>query len=419
MRRPEAVRLIVAHPRLLAFGFLLPFASAFGQTFFIGLFGGPLRETFALSDGQFGLLYSLATVTSAALLMWLGRLIDRVDLRLYTAATGLAYAGACLYMSQAPAWPPALFLAFLLLRLTGQGLMSHIGITTMGRSFEHGRGAAVSLASLGFPAAEAVIPPVAVAVIAALGWRQAWLVAAIALALAVVPAALILLRGHAARERARRADRARRVAAGDDEGRGDWRVREVVRDPRFYLMLPASLLAPFAVTGVFFHQAALVAAKGWTMGWFATAFAGFALCGILSTVASGMLVDRLGARRLLPLIVLPIAAGLLLLAAADAPWVAIGFMVGAGLTGGASQTLQGALWAEVYGITHLGAVRSLVYGLMVTSTAASPVLFGAMMDAGLAMERLALGCVGLALAAGALALPIAGEARGLAPRRAS
>ena len=80
----------MAGPRLLAFGFLLPFASAFGQTFFIGLFGDHLRAAYGLTNASFGLLYSLATVTSAGLLMWLGRLIDRVDLRHYTAAVATA-----------------------------------------------------------------------------------------------------------------------------------------------------------------------------------------------------------------------------------------------------------------------------------------------------------------------------------------
>ena len=382
----------------------MPFASAFGQTFFIGVFGSELRETFGISNARFGLLYSLATLANAGLLMWLGRLIDRVDLRAYTAATVTAYSGACLFMALVPPLAPLLFLGFLFLRLTGQGLMSHIGVTSMGRYFHEGRGTAVSIASLGFPGAEALFPPLGVAMIGWLGWRQTWLVIAVVLILIVLPLALWLLRGHTQRDAAHRAQQAERTASG--LGDGDWRVAQVMRDPRMYLMLPAVLLAPFAITGLFFHQAVLVEAKGWTLAWFAGAFVPYALASTAGTMVSGHLVDRIGARRLLPVFVLPIAAGLMLLATASAPWVAYGFMIGAGLTAGSALTLQGALWAEIYGTAHLGAIRSLVWGLVVFSTAIAPVLFGLLLDSGVKMNAIAGGCVAAAGLAAVLTLPV-------------
>jgi MFS family permease len=407
---------IAANPRLLAFGFIMPFASAFGQTFFIGVFGDALRESFALSNARFGLLYSLATLTSAGLLIWLGGVIDKVDLRAYTAGVGLTYAAACLVMALTPTWQ-VLVLAFLMLRLTGQGLMSHIGLTSMGRYFDTARGRASSIASLGHPAAEALFPPLAVAMIAWVGWRDTWLAIAAAVAFGVVPLALWLLRGQGTRERNRQAHLAERRRQDGDDGGGDWTVARVLRDPRFYLMLPAALLSPFTVTGLFFHQAALVAAKGWTLSWFAGAFVAFAAASVVGSIMTGGLSDRLSARKVLPGAVLPIAAGLVVLAVADAPWAAVLFMLGAGTTAGATLTLQGALWPEVYGTTHLGAVRSVIYAMMVVSTAVSPVLFGTLLDGGLSVAAISLGCVAFALLSSALALPVA---RGhLTPGRAA
>lgn len=391
---------LLANRRFLAFGFLLPFFSAFGQTFFIGIFGAELRAEFDLGSGGFGLIYSLATLANAALLVWLGRLIDRVDLRLYAAATCAAYVGACLFMALAPAVAPALFIAFLLLRLTGQGLMSHIGVTTMGRYFDAGRGTAVSVASLGFPAAEAVFPPLGAALLAVLGWRDTWLAIGVALALILVPLVLWLLRGHGERERRRRADI--ESDAGTD-GDGSWLTSEVLRDVHFYRVLPAVLLTPFTVTGLFFHQAALAAGKGWTLAWFATAFVVYAVTSTLGTLATGPLVDRLGATRLLPFFLLPIAIGLGLLASGDAHWVALAFMAGAGVTAGAGMTLLGALWAEMYGVVHLGSIRSLVWALVVLASAVAPALFGYLMDAGTSIEAIATGCLVAAVAAAALA----------------
>ena len=144
---------LYAHRRLLAFGFLMCFCSSFGQTYFIALFGGEIRQTFGLSDGEFGAIYSTGTLASAAVLVWLGRLIDRVPLNAFAAATLLGLALLCLFMgfagALAGAWGAvALFPAIFGLRLFGQGLSSHTAIVTMGRSFHAERGRAVSLASL-------------------------------------------------------------------------------------------------------------------------------------------------------------------------------------------------------------------------------------------------------------------------------
>ena len=68
------------HWRELAFGFLMCFLSGFGQTYFVSLFGGEIREEFAISDGQWGTIYSAGTIMSAFVLMWSRQLVDRLRL---------------------------------------------------------------------------------------------------------------------------------------------------------------------------------------------------------------------------------------------------------------------------------------------------------------------------------------------------
>ena len=85
------ISLIRAEWRLLLFGFLMTFSSSFGHTYFIGLFGGEIRDALSLSHGDFGLVYSAATLLSALVLLWSGSLVDYLDLRRYAylAAGGL------------------------------------------------------------------------------------------------------------------------------------------------------------------------------------------------------------------------------------------------------------------------------------------------------------------------------------------
>ena len=286
------------NPRFLAFGFLLALASSFGQTYFISLFGADIRAAFDLSHGGFGTIYSVATLTSGLLLIWLGRLLDQIDLRLYSVLVCIGMIAAVLTMAAAPS-VGVLLVAMLGLRLSGQGLLSHAATTSMARYFEAGRGKALSLASLGFPAGEAVLPLAAVALVAAVGWRQTWGAIGIALAIVLVPLVLWLLRGHGDRHRQMLAAAAPMAALATDLAKRQWTRAQVIRDPRFF-MTAAALLAPsFIVTGLLFHQVHVAASKGWSLAWLASSFIAYAAAVVPASLWAGHLIDRIGARRLM------------------------------------------------------------------------------------------------------------------------
>lgn len=62
--------------RWLSASYLLAVFSGFGQTFFISLSAGSLREEFSLSHGDIGLLYMFATLGSALTLPYVGKSLD-------------------------------------------------------------------------------------------------------------------------------------------------------------------------------------------------------------------------------------------------------------------------------------------------------------------------------------------------------
>ena len=53
-----------------------------------------------------------------------------------------------------------------------------------------------------------------------------------------------------------------------------------------------------------------------------------------------------------------------------------------GLNIGISAPFLGALWAELYGVESLGAVRAVLHASMVLATALSPLIFGYLIDWG-------------------------------------
>ena len=152
------------------------------------------------------------------------------------------------------------------------------------------------------------------------------------------------------------------------------------------------MVAPaFIGTSIFFHQAYLVELRGWSPVVFAGGFTVLGLVTIAMTLLAGRLVDRFGAVSLLPVFLLPLGASCLALGLGEGTWSIYVFFMLMGVAYGTSQTLFGALWPEIYGPIHLGAIRSAVVAMMVFSTALGPAITGSLIDAGVTLPRQMLG----------------------------
>jgi sugar phosphate permease len=173
--------------RWLAGGLLFTFFSSYGQTFFISLSAGHIREDYGLTHGGFGTVYMIATLASAFTLPYLGPIVDRRSVRAVTLFVVPMLAAACVLMAVSR-HVALLLLAIYLLRLFGQGMMVHNAYTATARWFSAQRGRALSVIILGHNAGDAVFPVVFVAVAALVGWRNGWLLAAASLVLVALPA---------------------------------------------------------------------------------------------------------------------------------------------------------------------------------------------------------------------------------------
>ena len=386
------LQFVIKNARFLGFGILLTFFGNFGQTYFISLFSVPIRAEYGLSHGDFGVLYSIATLSSAVCLIWAGRKIDDVDLRLYVLIVCVFYAVACFLVGGIIVSIYALGIGLFLLRMTGQGLMGHTAMTSMARTFNQDRGKAMSVASIGHPFGEAVLPSCAVALLAAYGWQTTWQYTGVAILVILIPGVLILLRGDASRYR----PQVKAGKAPQDEtihSSKQWTRQEVIHDSRFYFIVPCALAAPLILTGLFFHQVHLADSKGWSLAWMASSFIGFAIATVVGSFTTGVLVDRHGSLSILPWYLSPLICGLVLLMFSDHPSAAMLYMIGGGLTTGASSITLTSTWAEVYGTAHIGAIRALVSASMVFSTALAPAIMGWFIDKGVPIEQIVLVCL--------------------------
>lgn len=365
---------------MLAFGFTSVFWGNFGQSFFVSWYGASIQESLGLSAALYGSLYSAGTLASALTIIALGGLIDRWPLPRFTAVVAAGLMLACLLML-ASHHAITLVIAFYLLRLCGQGLLPHTAQTTMARYFHNHRGKALSISSSGVPVGEVILPLLAVALISAIGWRGSWLVFAASVPLIYLPLSLWLLRRAPQIQQPTPTASSRLTTT--DKGR-----RDMLRDYRFWLALPTVLAPPFLVTGIFIQQGFILAAKGWDPLWLASCFVIYGITHWIASLIAGVLIDLFSARQLLPFMLAPLILALLALVYLDGHWVAPLFMCLLGITIGTAGPLTGALWAEVYGTGKLGSIRALMTAFMVLSTAASPILFGALIDRGISLQQL-------------------------------
>lgn len=387
----DNLRFFQDNARWLAAGFLLTLFSSFGQTFFIGLSGNDIRATFHLSGGAFGTLYMVATLASAASLPFLGRLLDLMPGWKVVRFTMPMLALACVAITVAPnmVW---LGVALYLLRLFGQGMMTETAFTETGRWFVASRGKAMSIVVPGLSAGSTVLPIAVVLVDAASGnWHVAWWASA-ALVLAVLPLIVALMRVP-------RVPQSAEIAATAHNTARDWTRAEVLRDPVFYLLLSGLLAPPFIGTTVFFFQGYLTELRGYSDLAFAAAFPVMSVTTVVFGFVCGWLVDRFGALKMLPFVLVPMAVSALSVALVTPVWGVYVFMLFLGVSNGLTSTLLGALWPEVYGLANLGGIRAIIVAAMVLSTALGPGLTGVLIDAGLALPEQMLGMAAWCIAA--------------------
>ncbi len=361
--------------RWLAGGFLLTLFSCFAQTFFVGLSGRDLRAAFHLSGGGFGGVYMLATAAGALCLPWLGRTLDLMPGWKVIRFTMPVSVLACVLITVAPDVAVLTF-ALYLLRLFGQGMMSEIAYTVIGRWFVANRGRAMALIVAGQQAGLALLPVLFVLIDRMSGsWRTTWIASGALIALVGMPAIIALMKVE-------RVPRSHEAKIRSQNTARDWTRSEVLRDPVLYLLLLGILAPSFISTVIFFNEDYLIDLRGYDPLAFAAAFPVMSITTVLFGLVCGHLIDRFGSLRLLPFVLVPLAVSQAVLGLITPVWGVYLFMFLFGISSGFTSTLLGALWPEVYGLAHLGGIRAIIFSAVVLSTALGPGLSGALIDRG-------------------------------------
>ena len=376
-------KILLATTPELSLGVLLIFSSSIGQTFFISLFSGEIRNEFNLSHGMFGIFYSVATLISAILFFWLGKFTDQFNLTHLGLITLGILSGFSFLISSAETFL-ILFLSLLGLRLFGQSMISHIAVTAMARwHIKKKRGQALSIALIGHPIGEALLPSLITFFLLQFTWREIWISIGVCIIIIFLPLVYWLGR-HL---KSQKLDSTISVLPESKKILNvSWNRSQVLKDLRFYQIIPGLIASPFIGTGIFFHQIHLIEIKTWSITLLASSYPFFALSVVGATFAAGWIIDRFSSVHLLRIFLLPLAFGLILLASTDKTYALPISMILIGSSAGVATIVISALWIELYGIDYLGSIRSMCFSLVVLSTSISPALMGLLLDMGVTLK---------------------------------
>ncbi len=374
-------RFFLQDPKLLMYGFLIIFFASYGQTFFIALFNDDIKKLYGLSDGEFGMVYAISTTLSSLLLINFAKLIDFVDLRIYSFLVTLGLLLPCLAIYFLPENIIVLFLVIFALRFFGQGAMSHAGITSMTRYFGENRGKAISVGNLGGMLGVMFLPIIIVFLDKFYNFKQIWLFCSLSIIL-FLPVLYFTLSNQS--------DRQSKFKETIKEDKKIWTTLQVLKDKRFLIFLPLTISFSFIGTGLMFHQIFIFTQKGWTLEMLGTGFIFLGAFSITGLLIGGPLIDILNPKRAIIYLLLPIFLGIIILLFFENFYFLILYMSLYGLNLGISAPFTGSLWAELFGLESLGTVKALFHAIAVLASALSPVIFGYLIDWGFGISLICI-----------------------------
>jgi len=370
--------------KVIIFGFIFTFFSSFGQSFFFFLFNSSIRDALSISHGQFGSIYASATLLSSFILIWVGKKIDDINIFKFALFVILLLSFSSFLFSKISSIT-FLFLAILLMRFSGQGLMSHTATTTISRYFTKSRGKALSIGWFGLSTAEFILPVLIVYLLTIYAWQNIWITISISIFILLPIVSYFLIKNLDFDSREQFDEN-----KNEKKNIKEWKRIEVIKDYKFYIICMNMLAMPWIATGVFVYQSFITESKGWGEFVIAQSFMVYSILSVITLLIAGFLIDKFTARKLLIYMNIPLFIATIVIMVFDQSYSAFLFLGLIGISNGLANVLGSATWAEIYGVKYIGSIKALTTALMVFSTAFGTALFGFLIDINFSIEQIAI-----------------------------
>ncbi len=298
----------------------------------------------------------VATVQSPLI----GWLTDRYGIRVVLVCSVLALGLSVMYLSWATA-PLAFYIAYGIARSMFSSPIKIGSSVAVSRWFIERRGRATGVLFLSHAAGMTAFPFVAGLVIARSGWQDAWLVlGAIVLAVALVPAMLIVQNPEDAGLRPDGRSKSAATGASKDENRDPvWTLAEAVRTPALWLLALAGGFVFMIQAGTNVHVGAFFRDQGLDTGVATLAVSVNAMSTGAASLFWGWLVDRAPVRYVFAAVAVVMTAGVALVGTADSTVEALAYSCLLGSSIGGILVVPPVAFANYFGRSSIGVIRGV------------------------------------------------------------
>ncbi len=368
---------------------LVSFASLLVYTF--AIFLKPLAAEFGWSREGVSAAFSIAALAVAACSPPLGWLLDRYPARRIIlpclAIFGCAFASLSLLTRHL--WH--LYAVFLILGMVGNGTAHLAYSRVLTTWFRERRGVAFSILLGGGAVGAMVLPPIAEALIHAVGWRASFAI------LGAGVLAIGLPCGAQVRERSRVARSIAVPATGVS-------VSDGVRSRTFWIVVAALFLISVSQNGAITHLPAVLTDRGISAGNAAFAVSAMGASILTGRLLTGWLLDRYFAPRVGVCLFALSALGTFLLAGAHSLTLGIGSAALIGFGMGGEGDVTPYLLSRYFGLRSFSTLYGFTWTAYAIAGAVGPIVMGRAFDVSGSYRTLLLQLAVATLAAAALML---------------
>jgi MFS transporter, OFA family, oxalate/formate antiporter len=337
------------------------------QNFVFTLFVPHMVKDLGISISTLALSYGLATLSGTLLLPVAGRLLDRYGSRTVIVLVGVVFGAVTIAMSLVRD-PITLALGLIFLRFFGYGAMLMICTTVVSHWFTRRRGLVGSLLSQGLSLGLIIFPALVAGMIDRDGWRSAWVELGILVLVILVPVSWLVIRNHP-EDFGLFPDGAAAPPTVDEGYTDSWRPEEARRTGIYWLLVASSSTYSMIVSGLVFHHATLMAARGLDQMTTVQSLQVAALFTVLGGLLLGYTVDRFSPLRMVAILMLTLTMAVILAMTTRTYAQTMLYAAFTGTVTGGFRVLDAVVWARYFGRRHLGAIRGATLVGTVAGTA--------------------------------------------------
>ncbi len=363
---------------IVAAGFIIQ-AVCIGALFTYGVFFGVFLTEFGWSRTTISGASSLAFLMMGATGILAGRLNDKIGPRILIVVSGISLGLGYMLMSRMQA-PWQLYLLYGALVSVGFSTHDVITLSTIARWFEKHRGMMSGIAKVGTGAGQLVGPLVATALIAAYGWRNAYLIMGAVILIVIVATAQILRRDP--QGMGLQLDG---VSGGSGHARAgsfqtDVPLRVALRTKQLWIICMAEFTIFFCLLTIIVHIVPHAIDQGLSPAKAAGVLSTIGGVSMLGRIVMGTANDRIGGKHSMMMCFIVLFCSLLWLQVAKEAWMLFLFAAIYGFTHGGFFTVVSPMVAEFFGIGSHGALFGIVLFSGTIGGSIGPLLAGRTFD---------------------------------------